>query len=513
MQKKNIARKFLLIFILANINTAVAADAYSQFTINLIDRISNRLFEFAVTTARPFAKITYNDVRFDTNLDTLFVSGLEVIPFINDEFKDCNVRIGSINISSTRNENISYEHFLIGVSDLDIGKWCLPSEVHSSLAIAGIDKINVPFLNIEIDHEYKTAATNFTVYGELEDAVGLTMVVELNYFSAGSSSDRPFIANLKNAHFTLENFGLWENISDEIPNQFNQFGVAGTAASLMASQALKTVLSPKMTDQISTQISDAVNDFISNPVSMAISTEVMVPDGINLDLTTFNNIEYLIELLNPKIFANAALTKSKVTKSDLIEIIDGHFSQFTQDELFELANTINDGDGVPRNSELAKGAYVYLAALGHQEANEKLINLYLFKSDFKNAYFAAQRLGAAGSKSAPAYLNAIEKQIGLVEIMELQSQTDHLNTSGSQSNNIDYDLSRNYLTGNGTIKSFELAYFWALIARASGDIRANVIISKIENIKSKIPDSKAAIWSDRLDQIQTNATQYWMSQN
>ena len=163
--------------------------------------------------------------------------------------------------------------------------------------------------------------------------------------------------------------------------------------------------------------------------------------------------------------------------------------------------------------ELAKKAYIYLAEKGHQEANERLIRLYLSKSDFKNAYLMAQRLGAAGNKSAPAYFNAIEKQISLVEIMKLQSQTVHLKSTEMQDNKMAHDLARSYLTGNGTIKSFERSYFWALIARASGDIRADLIINKLENIKSKMPELEGIHWSDRLDKIQTNATQYWINQN
>jgi len=446
-------------------------------------------------------------------LDTFFISGLEVVPFTDNRFTGCEVRIGSINISSTRNENSSSESFLIGVSDVDISNLCLPYEARSVLSLAGIKEIKIPFLNIEADHEYKTAATNLIVYGELEDAVGLTMAIELNYLSIRYDSDRPVVANLSNAHLTVENFGLWQNISKEIPKEFTQFGVAGKSAALIASRELKTKLNHIMADHISAKIGDAVNDFINDPGSITVSTEVMGSKGINLDLSMFNNIDFLIKKLNPNIFANASSTKTKVSKIDLTRIMGGQFSQFKHDELFDLANKFNDGNGAPKNFELAKKAYIYLAAQGHQEANERLIRLYLSKSDFKNAYLAAQRLGAAGNKSAPAYFNAIEKQISLVEIMKLQSQTVHLKSTKMQDDKVAHDLARSYLTGNGTIKSFERSYFWALIARASGDIRADLIINKLENMKSKMSKLEGVQWSDRLDQIQTNATKYWMIQN
>jgi hypothetical protein len=513
MLMKNIFRKLILILIIVNINTAVAAEAYPQFAVNLINKMSNRFFEIAISSARAFAKITYKDVRFDTSLDTFFISGLEVFPYTDNKVTGCEIKIGSINISGTRNENSSSESFLIGLSDLYISNMCLPYEARSVLSLARIKEIKIPFLNVEADHEYKTAATNFIVYGELEDAVGITMAIDLNYLSLRYDYVEPVIANLSTAHLTVENFGLWKNISNEIPKEFTQFGVAGKSAALIASRELKTILTAYTADQISAQIGDAVNDFINDPGSITISTEVIDPKGIRLDLSMFNNINFLIEELNPNIFANASSTKTKVSKIDLNRILGGQFNQFDQQELFDLANNFNDGNKAPKNLELAKKAYIYLAEKGHLEANERLIRLYLSKSDFKNAYLMAQRLGAAGNKSAPAYFNAIEKQISLVEIMKLQSQTVHLKPTEMQDNRMAHDLARSYLTGNGTTKSFERSYFWALIARASGDIRADLIINKLENMKSKMPKLEGDQWSDRLDQIQTNATKYWMNQN
>jgi len=289
--------------------------------------------------------------------------------------------------------------------------------------------------------------------------------------------------------------------------------VAGKSTALIVSRELKTILTEYMANQISAQIGDAVNDFINDPGSITVSTEVMNPKGINLDLSMFNNIDLLVEELNPNIFANASSNKTIVSKIDLNRIMGGQFNKFEQNELFDLANKFHDGNGAPKNLELAKKAYIYLAEQGHQEADERLIRLYLSKRDFKNAYLVAQRLGAAENKSAPAYFNAIEKQISLVEIMKLQGQTVHLKPTEIEDDRTAHDLARSYLTGNGTTKSFERSYFWALIARASGDIRADLIINKLENIKSKMSELEGVQWSDRLHQIQANATKYWISHN
>ena len=178
--------KIISVLLIFSIFSSASAEGLSIDPIKLINKISNRLFEIGISTARSFAEISYEDVRYDPNLETFFISGLKIIPFSLEVLDGCEIDVGALNVSGTRNENLSSEQFSIGVSDLKINQFCFPLETRAMLSLSGISNINIPFLKIDVGHEYKSAATTFALYGELQDSVSFTMGANLSYFSVFS---------------------------------------------------------------------------------------------------------------------------------------------------------------------------------------------------------------------------------------------------------------------------------------------------------------------------------------
>ena len=501
--------KIISVLILS-FSTSASAEGLSIDPIKIINKISNRLFEIGVSTARSFAEISYEDVRYDPNLETFFVSGLKIIPFSLEALDGCEIDMGALNISGTRNENLSSEQFSIGVSDLEINQFCFPLETRAMLSLSGISNINIPFLKIDIGHEYKSAATTFALYGELQDSVSFTMGADLGYFSVATNSDLTFVAKLQALHVRFENNGLWENISKQLPKQFVQSGIAGTGVSLFLAQELKNILNQNLVDKISGQVAQAVDDFIEEPKSITISTQISSADGVNLDYEIFQNPNLTYIRLNPVISVNNAKQSKHVSKSDLDKILNGNLSGFETKKLFELGISFNSGIGTIKNSNLSRKIFEYLASNGHEKANEMLIDLYLSEGSFSDAYIVAQKMGSQGNKNAPTYLNTIEKQLSLSEIIQLQQETTNFKETKNKDEPQFYSLARGYLTGNSSPKSYESAYFWALIAKSNGDVRANYIIEKVEALKNKLPEIEANIWSNRLKEVQDEAGGYWM---
>ena len=502
--------KIISVLLIFSIFSSASAEGLSIDPIKLINKISNRLFEIGISTARSFAEISYEDVRYDPNLETFFISGLKIIPFSLEVLDGCEIDVGALNVSGTRNENLSSEQFSIGVSDLKINQFCFPLETRAMLSLSGISNINIPFLKIDVGHEYKSAATTFALYGELQDSVSFTMGANLSYFSVANNSDLTFVAKLQALHVRFENNGLWENISKQLPKQFVQSGIAGTSVSLFLVQELKNILTPDLLNTISEQVAQAVDDFIEEPKSITISTQITSADGIHLDYEIFQNPISTYIKLNPVISVNKVKQLKQVSKSDLAEILNGNFSRFETKKLFELGISFNSGIGVIKNSNLSRKIFEYLASDGHEKANEKLIELYLSEDRFSDAYVVAQKMGSQGNKSAPTYLNAIEKQLSLSEIIQLQQKTINFEETKNKAKPQFYLLARGYLTGNSSTKSCESAYFWALIAQSNGDVRANYVIEKVEALKNKLPEIEASMWSNRLKEVQDEASDYWM---
>jgi len=265
-----------------------------------------------------------------------------------------------------------------------------------------------------------------------------------------------------------------------------------------------------LVDKISGQVAQAVDDFIEEPKSITISTQISSADGVNLDYEIFQNPNLTYIRLNPVISVNNAKQSKHVSKSDLDKILNGNLSGFETKKLFELGISFNSGIGTIKNSNLSRKIFEYLASNGHEKANEMLIDLYLSEGSFSDAYIVAQKMGSQGNKNAPTYLNTIEKQLSLSEIIQLQQETTNFKETKNKDEPQFYSLARGYLTGNSSPKSYESAYFWALIAKSNGDVRANYIIEKVEALKNKLPEIEANIWSNRLKEVQDEAGGYWM---
>ena len=67
--------KIISVLLIFSIFSSASAEGLSIDPIKLINKISNRLFEIGISTARSFAEISYEDVRYDPNLETFFIDG------------------------------------------------------------------------------------------------------------------------------------------------------------------------------------------------------------------------------------------------------------------------------------------------------------------------------------------------------------------------------------------------------------------------------------------------------
>lgn len=123
----------------------------------------------------------------------------------------------------------------------------------------------------------------------------------------------------------------------------------------------------------------------------------------------------------------------------------------------------------------------------------------------------AQKVAISERNNLSALFNIIEKNLTLLEIINLQSQSVEANSYGFNNEHDPYNLARRYIAGDRKQKSFENAYFWSLITKSEGDTRANFLIEKIETFKEKLQDPK--MWIERINEIQFEALQYWINSN
>ena len=513
--------KIYITIIITFFSSTVSANISSLIPSNLIDNLSNRTFEMGISIARLFSEITYKDLRFDTNLDTIFISDLKFAPFALNLPKGCKFNVGTLSITSSNSSNSSESNFSIGMSNVDISKLCLDLQTRKMFAMAGVSDLKIPYLKFDIGHNYKTANSTIAIYGKSKDLASFTLAAEFSYLSATTLANDysnntnnnvfPFIGKLKNAYISIENNGLWENISTQMPKQLVTSGIAGPTVAVILSEKLNNILGEDATEELTNQVSNSIDEFIENPKSIILKTQIKSIDGIYLNTELFKNTEVLFKMLNPKIVINKNNTDRSISKADLNLIIKKDFSIFEINRLIEIASALNTGNGATKNQELAKSIYEFIATDNYEIIHEELINIYLSQNKYTDAYILAQKVAISEKNNLSALLNIIEKNLTLSEIINLQSQSVRANTYEITGKHDPYNLARRYLAGDRKQKSFENAYFWSIIAKSEGDTRADFIIEKIESFEQKLQDP--VNWIDRINRIQSDALQYWINSN
>ena len=513
--------KIYITIMITFFSSTVSANISSLIPSNLIDNLSNRTFEIGISIARLFSEITYKDLRFDTNLDTIFISDLKFAPFAMNLPKGCKFNVGTLSITSSNSSNSSEDNFSIGMSNVNISKLCLDLQTRKMFAMAGVSDLKIPYLKFDIGHNYKTANSTIAIYGKSEDLASFTLAAEFSYLSATTltheysnntnKNNFPFVGKLKSAYLSIENDGLWENISTQMPKQFVKSGIAGPTVAVLLSEKLNNILGENTTEELTNQVSNSIDEFIENPKNIILKTQIKNIDGVYLNSELFRNTEVLFKMLNPKIVINKNNSDYSISKADLNSIIKKDFSMFEIKKLIEIASALNTGNGATKNQELAKIIYEFIATDNYEIIHEELINIYLSQKKYADAYILAQKVAISEKNNLSALLNIIEKNLTLSEIINLQSQSVGPNTYEINSKYDPYNLARRYLAGDRKQKSFENAYFWSLIAKSKGDTRADFIIEKIESFEEKLKDPTA--WIERINRIQSDALEYWINSN
>ena len=96
--------------------------------------------------------------------------------------------------------------------------------------------------------------------------------IEFDYFSITVDEQMPILARLNEAYIKIDNSGLWENLSGQIPDVVAESKLAGIAASQAIYQGLDGNVSQKIEENISQQVQDAVNIFVKEPGSLILTT-------------------------------------------------------------------------------------------------------------------------------------------------------------------------------------------------------------------------------------------------
>ncbi|MDB2529271.1 hypothetical protein N9X46_00875 [Paracoccaceae bacterium] len=473
----------------------------------------NRLVEAAASVARNYAEITYDAASLDNNLGSITISEIFVKLMDKNLPDGCVFRVGALNFSNVRQSMTDIDIVNIGLEDVWISQLCMPFEWRAFTSMLGVRDIEIPFVQIVLKHQFENAQTSIIVRSGAAEVAYAALDVQFDYFSFNTEhyGGLPINARLSNINLQIDNRGFWEDLSMLLPPEFSDPNLAGIAVRELVDEF--AYLLPRVIYQdFADQIEVAMSNFVANPFSFSISSNIKKASGLVLSSESFMDPETIITDLNLELSSGNSLKDKKITREMISDILSGNFVNYDDAVLLTLGEAFLTGRLVPKNYDAAVLLLSYLKDNGIPHAEPLLINAYIQQEKYENAYEATQSLASSGNYESRALFSAIEKNIPLEKVLELQHTSLYLLADPYDVFSQDfYEISDGFLTGHRSMKSYQLSYFWALLALASGDERADTIVVQLEMLQNKLYGKAKEDWIASVNEAQSRALAYWQS--
>jgi len=494
-------------------NISYASTDENTATREIFNLIVNRLVEAAASVARTNAEITYDDASLDSNLDLFTISQIFVKPMNKNLPDSCDVRVGALNLSNVRQSMTDIDIVNVGLEDVRISQFCMPFEWRAVASMMGVTDIEIPIVQIEFKHQFKSAQTSIIVHSGAAEVADVTLDVQFNYLSFNTEylSELPINARLSSINLQIDNRGVWEEVSMQLPSEFSDPKLAGSAVRELIDE-FSYFLPGTIYQNFADQIELAISDFVANPSSLSISSNITKASGLEISSESFLDPEALISDLNLGVLSGSSRKDRKITGEMIGDILSGNFVKYDDEVLLTLGEAFLTGRLAPKNYDAAVVLLSYLKNNGVSQAEPLLVNAYIQQEKYEYAYQATQNLAASGDHGSRAFFRVIEKNIPLEKVLELQNTSLYLISDpyAVSSQNF-YEISYGFLTGDRSIKSYHLSYFWALLALASGDVRAETIVGQLERLQNKLYGKAKEDWVFSVNEAQNRALAYWKS--
>ena len=510
--------KLIMLMSIISIFAVTAAVSHASTSRNttareILNLSVNRLVEAAATLARTYAEITYDDASLDNNLDLFTISEIFFKPMDENLPDGCDIRVGALNVSNIRQSTTDTDIVTIGLEDVRISQFCMPFEWKAVTSMMGVRDIEIPIVQIELKHQFKSAQTSIIVHSGAADVADVTLDVQFDYLSFNTEyyADLPINARLSSITLRIDNRGLWEEVSMLLPSEFSDPNLAGYAVRELIEE-FSYLLPGAIYQNFADQIELVVNDFVVNPFSLSISSNIEKASGLVISNESFMYPETLIADLDLKLSSGNSRKDKKITGEMISDILSGNFLNYDDDVLLNLGESFLTGRLAPKNYVAAVLLLSHLKDNGISKAEPLLVNAYIQQGKYEEAYQTTQSLASNGDHESRTIFNMIEKNIPLEKVLQLQDKSLYLlaDPYAVSSQNF-YEISHGFLTGNRSIKSYHLSYFWALLALASGDIRAETIVGQLEMLQNKLSGKAKEDWVSSVNDAQSRALAYWQS--
>ena len=508
--KKTLCFMGLCLYLASAMTPATAQDSSGWDSSKFVNLLSNRVVEAAVSAARAVAQVSYDNVTYDRHMERFYLSNLYVVPFGLDMPDGCEVSLGGLGITAKRAEYAATDIFEMVLDDVFVSTLCLPFEMRAGLSMAGLSNLVIPTVQMQISHHYPSAATDITISTAVADAAAITATVNLDYVSITDDMDFPLYAELNAAQITLENLGAWGSLSTQLPKEWKTPGIAGQSIAGRLTPELTQILGQQQGLDAAAQITTTVDAFLQNPQKIQLKTNIDPRVPLRLDPSLGDDFQSVWARLDLSLRAQSGDNLSPTLAAHITAVNRGQYADLDPADLYDIGQALQSGQRLPRNQGLAREVFEYLLANGITQAAENLAEIAIDQGDFVAAYGYAQVMAGAGQSRARAVLNKLETYMTLPEILAhhafapTTSYRQVKRAGGSL-----YELANQSLMGVGTDRSYQTAYYWAVLALADGDQRAQMIVDMIEGLGNKLTGTQRMEWHQNIATVQGQSWADW----
>lgn len=486
------------------------------------DGIANSLASVAISALRTVMEVEYAHLETDVMRGRVTLSGVVLRPQLPyDRARQCEISLQrlSFDIGQYRfglpAANISAT--AIGASGSIA---CLEREMGLALRTAGYGAIDIDRLTLEMDYLHTSGEIRSLASATVNDMATVDLAfsgaILPRLDSRGGPGD-PAI-RLRRAVLGLEDHGGWARLSRLMPENLRDPEVIRA----MGTEGLTGMLSQNGTRALTATERRFVDDLMKHVAEFVrapgeITVEAALPeDGIVIEPEVYSAPEQLLQALAPE------ARSAPRAQSELLDLtlFRENARDLTAEERLALARALLNGQGLPRAEAMVPEILAPIAGPDTPEGAEAalLTARALMPFDAGAAYPFALVASQAQLPEAVPMLDALEARMTTGAVIDAQARfVGRLDTpSGAQALPEDGDvravrrLALAHFTGLGAARSYQLAYYYALIAEAAGDIGAETLREDIEARFAYRGTEVADRWKLLRAELQESALSDWI---
>ncbi len=486
------------------------------------DRLVQQMVQVGIMMLRTQMDVKYGDMSVDLMSGRVTLTDVRMWPLPPwDTDFECEIGIDRLTIRSGGLEQIDRLRFKALASGASAPAACLPPEGQQMLGMAGLDRLDIPRLTLDVDYGVPGSEAVARVFGVVENAAAVDLTADFSYvwFDGRKDMEEPDpVAYLRNARLTVENRGIWEALKGQLPPpatdpEAGTLYVEGAVGSILSEMNGGEALGEAQKAFLAS-VAEVWPKFLSDPDTLVLETDLSGDAFLDFEAMERSPAE-TFDTLKPRLALASSGARQVLPASLISQAMGPEAGALAEADRRKVGLALISGDGAPRDLQGGFALLSPLAKAGDAEAALALSAALETRSP-EDAYQWALVAGRGGAEGATARLDRLEGQLDFATVLKLQEEvsggdshpTDALNSIAGVR-----DQAAMRLTGRGQARSYPVAAMWAMLGKALGDAESGDILADIdERVGAAGADAQAA-WQAAEERASELALEAWLGQD